>query len=79
MKRVVCLLLSIVMISIVSFSIAQNNHVPFIQNISAEEILDDWADILELDKRIDFEPQDKKLVDNLHSDNPPDFFFHIRR
>ena len=74
MKRVVCLLLSIVMISIVSFSIAQNNHVPFIQNISAEEILDDWADILELDKRIDFEPQDKKLVDNLHSDNPPDFF-----
>ena len=74
MRRIFSFFLFMVILSVSFPSGADNGHMPFLQYISDEEILDDWAGILELDQIIDCEPQEKKLLDNLHSDNPPDFF-----
>ena len=76
MKRIVCCLLSIAIISIVFFANAENKHTPFVQHIWEDEVLYDWVQILGLDEKLESEPikENNEIIQSLHSDNPPDFF-----
>lgn len=73
MKRTACLLLAAVLLAAAGFAGAKAGPVPVTQYIG-ESICADWAKILELDRKIDSDSSDDSVYQNLHSDNPPDFF-----
>ncbi len=74
MKRILCLLISVVAFSLTVTASADSNQVLTVQNISSDAILNDWAKMLKLGEEINNIVNDKSIYENLHSDNPPDFF-----
>lgn len=76
MKRTFCCLLSIALLFTSGFSNAESNNSPYILHIWDADILKKWEEILGLDEKLDSEAvkEDKEVLKNLHSDNPPDLF-----